>query len=181
MKKSLISTIAYSVSLIADQFILILATMLIVNIIGFISKGKMAFLQFLISFVLFVLLVYIDSWIRGSSDCNKIKLGTFGKNSAKGVIAGLIATIPAYIFAIFAYIAESRGIVFVDFLGVDLFTALNRFWQFPLSGLYVFANDNPALNFVIPLILPVVSGIGYIFGLNRISIKQILIYKKDEE
>ncbi len=181
MKKSYISTIAYAGSLIADQFVLVLATMLIVNIIGFVSKGGMAFLQFLISAVLFVFLIYIDSWIRGSSDCNKIKLGTFRRNAAKGFIAGLIATIPAYVFAIFAYIAESKGIVFVDFLGIDLFTALNRFWQFPLSGLYVFANENPVLNFVIPLFVPFVSGIGYFLGLNRISIKQILIYKKDEE
>lgn len=181
MKKSFFSTILFSGSLIVDQFIAVLATTLLVNIFGFLTKGRMDFLQFLISAVVFTMLVYIDSWIRGSSDLNKIKLNIFKRNGAKGVVAGLMAAIPAYVFAFFAYLAESNGILFWDFLGADLFTVINRFWQLPLSGLYVFANETPVYNFIIPLFLPAVSGIGYVFGLNRISIKQIIIYKKDKE
>lgn len=181
MKKGFLSTIAYAGSLIVDQLLAVMASMLILNIFSFFSKGKAAFFQFLISVLIFAFIVYIDSWIRGSGDYNKIKLKIFKRNSAKGFIAGLIATIPAYIFAVFAYLAETKGIFFFDFMGTDFFTAMNRFWQLPLGNLYTYANNNPALNFLIPLFVPVVSGIGYIFGLNRISIKQIIIYKKDKE
>ncbi len=180
MKNKLL-TLKFAGTLIVGQFLALLCSLLILTIIGFFSKNGSGAFQSLLCLAVFVVIIYFDSWHKGSEDINKIKLGFIKKNIFKGMLAGLIAIIPSFLLALFAFFSESKNVIFFDFLGIDLFSAINRFWQLPLSFLFNLVNNKPVLNLLIPFFVPVISGVGYLFGLNRISIKQIMLYKGDEK
>ncbi len=171
----------YCIALLIDQFLAVLATIIITSFAAFIFPNGNGFISLVISFVIYVLIIYSDSWHKGVEDINRIKLGFIKKNTFKGVLAGIFAIIPTIAFAFPAFFAETQNIVKFDFLGIDAFTAINRLWNLPLALFFSFADNKPIFNFVIPFIMPIISGIGYLFGLNRISIKQYFIYKSDEK
>ena len=174
-------TLKYAVTLLLDQFISVLCSLVIISILSFFFKERGVFLQNLLRFIFFAWIMYFDAWQKGSEDCNKIKLGYIRKNYFKGFLAGILASIPNIILATLAFLSESALIASYDFIGVSATSAIFRFWNLPLGMFMPFANDTPVFNFLIPLFLPVFSGIGYIFGLNKISIKEMVVYKNDEE
>ena len=180
MKNKSTGLLAFAWSLIINHLFAILTSLLITTVINFFTDHAYIVI-FIISAAVYFYICYIDSWQRGNSDTNRIRLGLMKKNDLKGMCAGFIAAIPSFILTIGAVLAELQLFSFYDFLGVDIFTALNRFWQLPLSYLYTFANGYPAVNFLIPLFLPIVAEIGYIFGRKNISLKNYFLYKDAEE
>ncbi len=180
-KNEILSLLKYAGSILANQFIAILVAFFVNNMIAFFAPNGLMLLRFLVPFIVYLVLLYTLSWSRGSSDANRIKLSMLYNNKFRGFIAGFIAALPSFVFAVLAFMSESGSASFFEFLGVDGVTAINRFINMPLGNLYVFANENPALNLVFPFFIPVLSGIAYILGINGISLRQILIYKADKE
>ncbi len=180
-KNEIVSLLKFSGSILVNQFIAILISIFVTNIIAFFSPNGFGLLRFLFSFVIYVLLIYTLAWRRGESDANKVRLSKLYDNKFRGFIAGLLAALPLLIVAFLAFLSESGRVSFFELLGVDGITVINRFINLPIGDLYVFANERPILNLVFPFIIPVVSGVAYILGLFEISLKQILIYKADKE
>lgn len=175
-------TLKYAGTLLIDQLISVLCSLVIISVLGFFLKdGRGTFLQNLLGFAFFAWIIYFDAWQKGSQDFNKIKLGYIRKSYLKGFLAGLLAALPNIFLATLAFFSENALISSRDFMGVGTISAIFRFWNLPLGMFLPFANETPAFNFIIPLFLPIFSGIGYIFGLNRISIKEIVVYKNDGE
>lgn len=175
------SLVKYSLSIIANQLIAIVMSVFITTVIGFFSSGGFSLLRFILSLAVYVALLYSTSWRAGSSDENRVRLGYLSDNKFRGFIAGLIAAIPGIIFAVLAFVSESGYVLFFEFIGQDGVVVINRFLNLPMGELYQLIEGSPALNILFPMVIPVISGVSYILGRLGISIKQILIYKADEE
>ena len=180
MKNKSPGLFAFAWSLIIDHLFAVLITILITTVINFFTS-KASVLIFVLSMAVYFSICYVDSWQRGNSDTNRIRLGIMKKNNLRGACAGLLAAIPSFVLAIGAMLAELHFLSFYNFLGVDIFTALNRFWQLPLSYLYTVANSYPWINLLIPLFLPLAAEFGYIFGRHNISLKGYFLYKDVEK
>ncbi len=185
MKKTNSGIIGYAFSLIIDQLIAIMVSLVATNIINFFAPSGSLLLNFIVCISVYFIICYSDSWSRGCSDRNRIKLGVISDNKLRGFLYGLAAAIPGLVFAFFAYLAETGIASFRDVLGVDIFTTINRLWHLPLGALFRYANEFPVLNFAYPMFLPIISGFGYILGLNEIRLKQVFVYRsiadEDEE
>ncbi len=171
----------FAISLIVDQFLAVMASFLLMAIIGVFSSGGMPELHILLSILIYALICYVDSWNRGFSDANRMRLGTLPNNKFRGALVGLIAAIPAFLLALFAYLAEIGAVSVYDFLESDIMIIINRFWQFPFSSAFAKVNEMPVLNFAFPFFLPIVSGFGYLLGANEKTLRQIFVYAKDDK
>lgn len=181
MKKTNSGIMGYAFSLIIDQLIAILVSLVATNIINFFAPSGSLLLNFIVCISVYFIISYSDSWSRGCSDRNRIRLGVIADNKMRGFLCGLIAAIPGLILAFFAFLAETGTASFRDVLGADIFTTLNRLWHLPLGVLFRYVNEFPLLNFVYPMFLPIISGIGYILGLNEIRLKQIFVYRSIDD
>lgn len=177
MKSKSPGILSHARSLVIDHLFALLISLVATNIINFFTSDGIPVLQFIICVLVYFSICYVDSWHRGASDGNRMRLGVIPNDKLRGFYAGLIASIPGFILALLAFLAETGAVAFYDVFGVDIATTINRLWQLPLSSLYRFANDIPALNFAFPLFLPVVSEFGYILGLHEFSLKRIFIYR----
>lgn len=177
MKSKSPGVLSYARSLIIDHLVALLISLVVTNIINFFTSCGIPVLQFIICFLVYFSICYVDSWYRGETDGNRMRLGVIPNDKLRGFYAGLIASIPGFILALLAFLAETSLVALYDVFGVDVVTIINRLWQLPLSSLYRFANDIPAINFVFPLFLPVVSAFGYIFGLHEFTLKRIFLYR----
>lgn len=176
------SLIGYSFSVLMNQFVAIVISVFVTTVIGFFSSGEsLEILRFLICSLIYFALIYTNSWRAGSSDTNRIKLGIMPDNKLRGFLAGLIASVPGIIFAFLAFLSESGVFFFFEFLEQDGAVVINRFINFPIGVLYSALEGKPALNFLFPLFVPIVSGIAYVLGRSDISLKQIILYKADKE
>lgn len=181
MKKTSSGIIGYAFSLIIDQLIAILVSLVATNIINFFAPSGSSLLNFIVCISAYFVICYSDSWNRGCSDSNRVKLGVIPDNKLRGFLCGLVAAIPGLTLALLAYLAETGVASFRDVLGVDIFTTLNRMWHLPLGTLFRYANEAPLLNFVYAMFLPIISGFGYILGLNEIRLKQIFVYRSIDD
>lgn len=174
--------VRYALSLLADHILAIMAAVLISNFFRFFSDDGFPVITQILCLIILFLVFYVDSWKRGCSDGSRIRLGRMKKNYFRGFIVGLVATIPGLFFAIGAFLAESGIIRFYDLFGeLDIFTVFFRIWNLPLAGFFEFANELPVINFVVLLFMPVVAGIGYVLGLHEITLKQVFVYKSEDE
>lgn len=180
-KEKSASIFSYAMCLFVDQFIALMISLLVTNIVSlFLPRGG-ELLRFLICASLYCVIIYLEGWYRGSSDRNRIALGKIPDNKLKGFLAGLIASIPSFVLALLALLAEKGLVSVLDVFGKDITSVLNRFWNLPLGLLYNYANNEPYLNLLFPFFIPVVTAVGYVFGINKFSIKQHFLYKADKE
>lgn len=177
MKKIKFGLKSYVLSLLIDQLFAFMAAILITTIVGLLPD-TFSLLRFILSVAIYAGICYGDSWKRGSSDRNRIILGEIRKNYFRGFLAGMIASIPGFILAVFAFLAETNVISVYDAIGMDIFSLLNRMWYNPLGALYdAYVNTTPAINLLIPLFMPIVAGIGYFLGLKDVALKNYFIYR----
>ncbi len=166
--------------LLIDQLIIIFVYVLLVSVFSF-FLAKARVIQNILLFLIFFAVCYVDAWKHGDADNNRVRIGVIKKNIFKGFLAGLIASVPMYVIAMFAFLSEINAVSFYDFLGADVFTSVMRFIHAPLMSFMKDAvNAYPGLNFVLPLFICAISGFGYIMGLKRIIIKQIFMYKNSD-
>ena len=181
MNKSSTGILVHARSLLVDHLFALLISLVLTNVINFFNPDGIPALHLVVSVSVYCSITYSDSWHRGVSDGNKIRAGVLEKNWLKGFYAGVIASIPGFGLALFAYCAEIGFCNVYDVFGVDIFTSLNRFWQLPFSPLYLFVNETPILNLLFPFFLPVFSEIGYIMGIKGYTLKRYFLYKNVED
>ena len=180
-KKYKYRAFGYAGKLLLCQIISFLATFILMNIFNFLIPQKAPVLSFLCGIVIFGFITYCEAWGRGEGDSNRVKIGIFKENKLFGLLAGVLAAIPSFLIAVTAFLAETGTASFYSVFDYDLFTMVNRMWQLPFSVLFTYVNKTPALNFVFPLFVPFISGIGYFLGFEGISIKQNLLYKHESK
>lgn len=181
MKNKNPTILAFAWSLVINQLFAILISLLINTVINFFAPNGASVIVFALSASVYFSICYVDSWQRGNADTNRIRLNLMKKNDLKGVWAGLMAMIPSFVLATGAVLAETGVVSFREFLGVDIFTALNRFWLLPLSYLYNIANEYPVFNYIIPLFVPFSAELGYVLGRHDISLKNYFMYRDNSE
>lgn len=183
MKTQNNSVVRYALSLLADQVLAIMATVLVSNFFQFFSDDGFPLITQLFSLVILFLVFYVDSWKRGCSDGSRIRLGRMKKNYFRGFGAGLLASVPGLVLATGAFLAESDIMHFYElFDSFDIFTTLYRIWNFPLKSFFAgYVNSMPALNFALLLFMPIAAGLGYVLGLYEITLKSIFVYKNVDE
>ncbi len=174
--------IKYALSLITDQFFAVVVSILLMNIINFFFPDRLEFIQYLLSFLFFTIFLYVDSWGKASSDKVKQKLGAATHFKLKGFVFGAIAAIPSVIIAALAFLSEVGVIAGYEFLHINVFVLINRFWQIPLGLILSGAvNSAPWVNILLPLWVPIVSGVGYLFGSLDITIRNLLLYSRSDK
>jgi len=180
-KNELLSVLKLAGNLLLCQLVAVLATLFVTNLITFFSPNGLVLLRIIISVLVYTFLLYVAAWGQAQSDYNKTKTGKLHDNKLRGFVAGLVAALPFFVLALLAFLSESGKMSSFEFLGVDGITAINRFVNLPLGILYNFANGRPMLNFLFPMYMVVISGVAYLLGIFGISLKQIFLYKADEE
>lgn len=122
-------------------------------------------------------------WRQGDSDRNYVNTGHREKDIWRGVKVGLLADIP-FAVSYFVLIAAKCGVI------SDGWFAFYKYMNFPafsLIGAIFGRTCNSAANItalqtvlgIIPLfVLPIICGICYILGYNRINIGDKILFKK---
>jgi hypothetical protein len=132
----------------------------------------------IISILIYIAIVYNTAWQEGNKDPNRIKYGHMDKFMAKGLVAGLLASIPyavlTTVFIVSQAISQNgtAGIV------------INTLYRF-LNIQYIVFGDGylnyPFLCFLLLLVLPAISMAGYIAGYHRIVFISKIIYKNQKK
>ena len=124
--------------------------------------------------------IYNQLWQLGSRESNLVKFKSIKKDKLKGLKIGLIASIPSYIFFVFAIINGKVNVALFAFLNAYLYDLISiirgsvvtfgalAFWQVLLLG-------------VILLIFPATAWGSYLLGYNQFSISEKIVYKKNKE
>ena len=127
--------------------------------------------------------IYPELWNRGTKDSNLVKFKHKNEDKLKGFKIGAVAAVPNYLFLVFLVIARLG--LFLSF-PMALYKLLNSsVYSFidVIVGSAVAVSDMSvlrlALLFLLPLIIPAVSGISYILGYKNISVGEKFIYKKN--
>ena len=123
-------------------------------------------------------LIYGVSWQSGFKDYNKVKFGHITKFIRKGFVAGAIADIPfliLYIVFIISFLIKTAHDVFYNITYI-----VYLFFNMPYSLIIGALKNQPAFLCLFLLVLPIISGIGYILGYKDISLTGRLVYKNSK-
>lgn len=148
------------------------------------GTGKAVFLTVSQIFCLLILIsfIYPNIWHIGTTDSNLVKFKHKKEDRLKGFKIGAVAVIPAYLLLIFLVVAKAGAVpdfpvVLYKFLNSSLYSLIEV-----ILGSAVKVGELAVwrliLLFVLPLIVPAVSGIAYILGFKNFSIGEKLVYKK---
>ncbi len=121
-------------------------------------------------------LVYPYLWNRGYRERNLVLTGNQAPSSMKGLITGMIASVPAFLFLVVSALTEFSVAVFkmlnalyyplIEFVVGDATSfATLKAWQLLLMALWL-------------LIMPAVAFLGYYLGYKDFSIWEKIIYRK---
>lgn len=148
------------------------------------NRGKAFFLIIsqVFAFLLFCGFIYPEFWHNGTTDSNLVKFKHKNEDKLKGFKIGAVAAVPNYLFLVFLVIAKlgvfpSFPVALYKFLNSSVYSFIEV-----ILGTAVTVSElsawRLALLFVLPLLIPVVSGVSYILGYKNISIGEKLVYNK---
>ena len=118
---------------------------------------------------------YTLCWRDAMHDRNGVKFGHINRFLPKGIIAGLIASIPALIVYLLYII--SRSIISEKSSAAIIIHICYLFLNMPYLSLVNIFHFNAAALAVLFIPMPVAACVGYLFGYKQISISEKLIYK----
>lgn len=126
------------------------------------------------------LTVYTVSWRDGYSEMNRVKCGYTTYNPWKGFYAGLLAIIPHTILWLIFVICRIANVDIAFTYRLINFNLL-YFINFFVSPEFKMA-EIPIMNYVCIgfywLIMPLFTGVAFVLGYKRISIMEVLLFKK---
>ena len=160
-------------------------TVTTVNIRSETSKSGKIFFLIISEVFCFVLLcgfIYPELWHSGTTDSNLVRFKHKTEDKFKGVKIGALSVVPNYLALVFLVIAKLGAFPnFPTALYKLLNSSVYSFIEVILGGAAAvseLAAWRLALLFLLPLLIPAISGISYILGYKNISIGEKLIYKK---
>lgn len=133
--------------------------------------GKIAYTA--INLVCLWLLIYRECWHEGFRDPNRVQYGHMKKFIYKGMVAGLITSIPYALSYLLYLIADLTGWNFKIFNVIFLFLFLPYRIIINLIGV-------PGGYVLLLLPLPLMAELGYFFGYRRISLTRMIVYKNGD-
>lgn len=116
--------------------------------------------------------IYSCAWREGNRDPNRVKYGHMKKFMPKGFVAGLLSIIPNFILTILMLATAGLGNV----LG-GVVNAIYRIVNIQFVILGEGYMKIPIASIALLLVIPLVSGIGYISGYHHFEILPKLVYK----
>lgn len=146
------------------------------------AGGNAAFLIISQIFCIMILFsfIYPNIWHIGTADSNLVRFKHKAEDKLKGVKIGLIAVIPFYLFLIFVaaakFVLPSFPMVLYKFLNSAFYSFIDILCGASTAG--ELAVWRLVLLFVLPVIIPVISGTAYLLGYKNISLGEKFIYKK---
>ena len=163
--------------LILDSAIAILISLMIIAVMGGIFQN-MQWVPNLICLGFYLFFCYHEGWIGGFSDANLVRYGHMKPKLWKGFVVGLLGSIPGLVIALLSVANTQFGLTTVSFLGGDILAYLYGLWFMPVIGLFPSIDQNVVIRFLPLLIMPIVTCIGYIFGMRQISLRELLVYER---
>ncbi len=142
--------------------------------------GKMVFwgTTQILSAIMVIAFASSSAYKQGFKDSNLVRIGHIKKDKLKGFKIGLIANIPFFIvFAIavikasvfrktlYAFLNANFYAIIMAITGADGNLSQIGVGKFFLLGLLL-------------IIVPVISGVGYILGIKEINLREKIVYKK---
>ncbi|MDR1892593.1 MAG: hypothetical protein LBQ48_06260 [Oscillospiraceae bacterium] len=139
-------------------------------------------LAMLLNVILYFSLVYSFVWSVGDRDNNLVRYQHEKLDLLKGLKAGVIASVPAFLLSALLVLAKLGAVS-------ELFLALYRILNAPYLPFFLIAMPSShtmaelsfggvVLSALTPLLLPVVSMGGYYLGFCRFSVGEAVMYKK---
>lgn len=172
-----------STSKILKLALLILSSLLITDLLAIffffsisaaIQRTWVAALCTLLDVFFLAALVHGQTWREGLRDKNRVKYGHMEKKLHKGLVAGLVASVPGLILYILLVVTAQSTAANGFYLTYLLFNA--TYFQFVVSLRFY-----PVILALFLLPIPLFSTIGYIQGYREIYIFRNLVYKKDKK
>ncbi len=146
------------------------------------SGGTAAFLIISQIFCLLILFsfIYPNIWHIGTKDSNLVRFKHKKEDKLKGLKIGLVAAAPFYLFLILIaaakFLMPSFPMVLYKFLNSAFYSFIDIICGTATAG--SLAPWRLALLFVLPLIIPLISGVAYLLGYKNISVGEKFVYKK---
>ena len=171
----------WALSLFFDQIIALIASVLVIGFLGSWGHWLITTLCAVICIALACFLPYHDSWKVGASDhlfCNR--------NGAeilpfRGLLSGLLAIIPSFAIATFAFVCKETGISVGLLMEQEISELIYRVWFFPFSSLFSLIEQIPILYFLPIFVTPAASGLGYFLGSKKLFLRDYLYYQREKE
>ena len=124
-------------------------------------------------------ILYSDAWRTAERDQNLVKYGHIVYRKYKGLIAGMIASLPGLLLALGSILMVGSDNVRTDALG-----ALCRiFYEMMFTAFYWlhYILDYSAVALLLPIcVLPAAAVLGYYMGYRGIYIRSYVMYNKKE-
>lgn len=150
------------------------------------NSGKAFFLIIsqVFAFLLLCGFIYPEIWHNGTTDSNLVKFKHKNEDKFKGFKIGAVAAVPNYLFLVFLVIANlgvfpSFPVALYKFLNSSVYSFIDV-----IVGSAVAVSEiavwRLALLFLLPLIIPAVSGVSYLLGYKNISVGEKFVYKKNK-
>jgi len=167
--------------LLLDHLLSVLASALFVGFLGAWEFGVVTTICAVVSIGCALLIPYHDSWKIGVSDGNTLKREGKDASKLRGIIAGLLATIPSFAVAIIACFCSVSGLSIGLVMDQSVAEVLYRVWFFPFSSLFPYLEQFPWIYFLPLAVLPVSAGVGYYFGRSKLLLRDYLYYRRGKD
>lgn len=175
------SYLKWSLSLLLDHFLAVLASALIFGFLGAWEFGIVTLLCTVLSVCCALLIPYHDSWKIGTVERNALKREGANAPKTRGITAGVLATIPSFVIALFAFLCAEYGWSFGLVMDQSLVEVIYRAWFLPFSFVFPYLEQLPFLYFAPLASLPVSAGVGYFFGRNKLMLRDYLYYRGEND
>ena len=128
--------------------------------------------------LIFIISIYIPFWECGFRDRNYIRGGKLKKDLFRGTKVGFLIAIPYFVSALLMVLLKFNLVKWVSYI----FVFFNSCFYYIID--IMIAKPDPFLTpwwaiavfIVMPVIIPLVSSLGYILGLHEISLKEKILY-----
>lgn len=147
------------------------------NKIGLLSSGEGRALLGVLCILISGIPIYSAAWREGRRDPNRVNYGHMKKFMQKGLIAGLIATVPNAVLTILFIV--THGSISRSLFG----SVINVIYRIVNIQLVVFGDrylNIPIICIAFLLIVPIISCVGYLAGWHNIALIRRIIYKKNK-
>lgn len=163
----------FSISIFGTSIVGVVVSFVItMTLMSAFSNEFVKVISLIISLSIYCVTLYSTAWHEGYRDPNRVVYGHARKFMAKGLVAGIWASIPyvvIYLLFLYSSLINSHKV---------LIGMVYRFFnaQYICMSNNVF--DNPFLCAFFLLPMPVITAVGYILGYKQFSILGRILYKK---
>jgi uncharacterized membrane protein len=164
-RKSLFPFIA---TILIVHFVFAFATFFIMNFFSlFLRPSAAQTAGSVVSIILFVAMMYTESWRAGKQDHNLMNFGHMEEDRFRGLKSALFSQIPGVLLAVLAMINRMTDILPAFFL-----SAFKLFYAPFVDLIWLCQESAPLLFVLFTLITPVLVHIGYTLGFKGLMISE---------